>query len=73
MSLSHQKNLQTTKMECPSCGNYSMICKIGSSTLLDKKKIKNIKKWKCEKCGEEMFDLNTMNEIKNQRKELVLN
>ena len=72
MSSSLQKNSTKTKLECPSCGQTSMIRKKGSSILSDKTKVKNIEKWICENCGEELFDLKAMKEIKNQRKGFIL-
>ena len=74
MSLSHQKNqldkkMNKQKLECPSCGFLTMNLKTGTSKLSDGLKVTHIKKWVCEKCGEELFDLKTMKEIRKQRKE----
>ena len=56
------------KLECPSCSKISMVMKKGHSTLNDGFSVKDINRWVCENCGEELFDLHTMKQIRRQRK-----
>ena len=55
------------KLECPSCGRMSMTQKKGSTKLADGVEVKSISRWVCEKCGEELFDLKAMKDIREQR------
>jgi transposase-like protein len=55
------------KLECPSCGRMSMVRKKGPAKMADGVQIKNIQRWVCEHCGEELFDLKAMKEIRAQR------
>ena len=57
MSLSHQKDLSDQILECPSCGNLAMHYNKGDSKMADGFEIKNICRWLCDKCGEELYDL----------------
>jgi transposase-like protein len=55
------------KLECPSCGRVSMVLKKGTVNLDDGVLIKSIHRWVCEHCGEELFDLKAMKDIRAQR------
>lgn len=66
MSLSHQKK-QAEKIECPTCGRISMSHQKGNSAMIDGFKVKNIYKWVCSYCKEEMYDLETMKKIHELR------
>ena len=56
------------KLECFSCGQMSMVLKKGTSKLEDGTSIKNITRWVCENCGEELFDLKAMKKIRTDKK-----
>ena len=60
-------NNMVKKLECPSCGKIAMTIKKGSSKMADGTQIKNITRWVCDNCGEELFDPKTMKEIRRQR------
>lgn len=60
------------KLECPSCGQMAMVIKKGSSKMADGVQVKNISRWVCENCSEELFDAKTMKEIRTQREQKVV-
>lgn len=55
------------KLECPSCGQISMVMKKGTSRLADGFSVNNINRWVCENCSEELFDIKTMQQIRTQQ------
>ncbi len=57
------------RLECPSCGQMAMVIKKGSSKMADGLQVKNITRWVCEKCGEELFDAKAIKEIRTQREQ----
>ena len=65
--LKGQFNIMAKKLECPSCGKIAMTIKKGVSKMADGIQIKNISRWVCDNCGEELFDSKTMKEIRRQR------
>ncbi len=65
--LKGQLNNMVKKLECPSCGKIAMTIRKGSSKMADGIQIKNITRWVCDNCGEELFDPKTMKEIRHQR------
>ena len=61
------------KLECPSCGQIAMVRKKGSSKMADGVQVKNISRWVCMNCNEELFDLKAMKEIRAQREHTSVN
>lgn len=59
------------KLECPSCGQISMTMKQGVSRLADGFSVNNISRWVCENCGEELFDVKTIKQIRKQREKKI--
>jgi YgiT-type zinc finger domain-containing protein len=55
------------KLECPSCGRVAMVFKKGKTTLADGVQVDDINRWVCSNCGEELFNHQTMAEIRHQR------
>jgi hypothetical protein len=49
-----------------------MYLKTGISNLEDGVKVSKISRWVCENCGEELFDMKAMKEIRIQRKEKTI-
>ena len=64
--------MKSRKLECPRCGSMAMLLKSGISHLEDGVKVSKISRWVCENCGEELFDLKAMKEIRMQRKEKAI-
>jgi transposase-like protein len=64
--------MNAKKLECPSCGLITMYLKTGISNLEDGVKVSKISRWVCENCGEELFDMKAMKEIRIQRKEKTI-
>ena len=59
-------------IECHACGETSMVLQSGETVLEDGFKIRNLERWVCRNCGEELFDSRAMKEIRRQREKKLL-
>ena len=60
----------TEGLSCPECGKETLVWEFGDCTLLDGTVVPNLEYMHCTMCGENLFDLQAMQRIREVRKNL---